>query len=82
MKHSTEEYSELLDGRLPTSTLEYELCDRLIELNEQVKNCSIPYVLWRSEHVKCECGYNGQMEQNQLYDAVRCPNCQTVYANI
>ena len=44
MKHSTEEYSKLLEGRLPTSTLEFELCDRLIELQELVKNCSIPDV--------------------------------------
>lgn len=45
MKHTTDEYSQLLEGRLPTSTLEFELCDRLIELQEQVKNCSIPNVM-------------------------------------
>jgi len=40
MKHNTKEYSELLNGRLPTSDLEFELCDRLIELQDKVKNNS------------------------------------------
>lgn len=39
-------------------------------------------VAGHGEHIKCECGYDEQMEQNQLHDAVRCPNCQSVYANI
>jgi hypothetical protein len=38
MKHTTEEYSSLLNGRLPSSSLEFELCDMLIELQKQVKN--------------------------------------------
>lgn len=33
--NKTEDYSRLLNGRLPTSDLEYELCDRLIEKSRQ-----------------------------------------------
>lgn len=30
-KYPTEEYSKLLNGRLPCSDLEIELCDRLLD---------------------------------------------------
>lgn len=36
MKYTTEEYSELLDGILPCSTLEFELCDKLIDLKREL----------------------------------------------
>lgn len=36
MKYTTEEYSELLEGRLPCSTLEFELCDKLIDLKREL----------------------------------------------
>lgn len=38
MKYTTEKYSELLDGRLPCSTLEFELCDKLIDLKRELAN--------------------------------------------
>lgn len=35
MKNTTEDYSRLLNGRLPVSYLEFELADRIIELQKQ-----------------------------------------------
>lgn len=36
MKYTTEEYTELLDGRLPCSSLEVELCDKLMDLQREL----------------------------------------------
>jgi hypothetical protein len=36
MKYTTKEYSKLLDGGLPSSNLEFELCDRLLDFEYNV----------------------------------------------
>jgi hypothetical protein len=36
MKNTTKEYSELLNGRLPSSSLEFELADIVIDLKKQL----------------------------------------------
>lgn len=44
-ENETEKYSNLLGGRLPCSDLEFELCDRLIELEKKVESLSLPSVI-------------------------------------
>lgn len=39
-ENETEKYSNLLGGRLPCSDLEFELCDRLIDLEKRVESLS------------------------------------------
>ena len=48
MANTTDDYSKLLDGRLPTSSLEFELCDRLIELEKRLEaGQHEPIVMWQ-----------------------------------
>lgn len=41
MEHTTQEYSEFLDGMLPSSLLEYELADRLIKGQKELNRIGV-----------------------------------------
>ena len=45
MKYTTEDYSDLLEGRLPCSDLEFELADKLIEANKRLQEQGQTYPL-------------------------------------
>jgi NAD-dependent dihydropyrimidine dehydrogenase PreA subunit len=64
MKHTTAEYSELLNGRLPTSQLEFELCDRLLEAQSKLKNNVV-----LADVSDCpECGFGLSHDQKECHE--------------
>jgi predicted Zn-ribbon and HTH transcriptional regulator len=57
--------------------------DLIKDLNRMINLAlNTPVVSQQRELFKCECGYSGEFEKNQISDAIRCPRCQTVYANL
>lgn len=61
MKHTAKDYSKILNGRLPSSSLEFELADRLLELEELLEDAF-------------EAGKERQMNKPYSYNSGYNPN--------